>query len=350
MLTVFFCPFIKAAWEWLAAHREVLSAETQQTEDKKKERIRFFRDWGILFLCWIPVFLAFYPGAFAYDAQTEYVQVASRNFTTHHPLMHVLLLGGMIRGGNKLLGSYNVGIALYTILQMLVLSAVFSYTISWLYKRIKKPLTEVLALLFYGLFPVIPMYAVCTTKDTLFTAALLVVIVQMLTLFENPEKYFSKKRNWFMGITAAVAMMLLRNNGAYAYAVWIVAAFFILCLKKQKAALKGSFLGMTGAAVLTFLVISQLLAFVCKAEPGGKQEIFTVPIQQLARTYVFNPESYSTEDREILLEVLPEEEMTLQRYNPRLSDLLKVNFDNEAFAKNPADMRLCGSGLEHAVH
>ena len=56
-------------------------------------------------LCWIPVFLAVYPGFFVYDAQDELIQVQTRNFTTHHPLPHVLLLGGVILAVNKLIGS-----------------------------------------------------------------------------------------------------------------------------------------------------------------------------------------------------------------------------------------------------
>ena len=72
----------------------------------------FLRYWLVIFLCWIPVFLAFYPGAFVYDATDEYVQVATRSFTTHHPLAHVLLLGGMVCAGNKFFDSYNIGIAM----------------------------------------------------------------------------------------------------------------------------------------------------------------------------------------------------------------------------------------------
>ena len=60
----------------------------------------FLVTWLIIFVCWIPVFLAFYPGAFVYDAQDEYIQVVARTFTTHHPLTHVLLLGGAVGFGD----------------------------------------------------------------------------------------------------------------------------------------------------------------------------------------------------------------------------------------------------------
>ena len=75
--------------------------------------------WGI-------VLLAVWPGFFVYDAQEEFNQVAQRRFTTHHPLLHVLLLGGIISAGNKLFGSYNAGIACYMIFQMTVLALCFT--------------------------------------------------------------------------------------------------------------------------------------------------------------------------------------------------------------------------------
>ncbi len=78
-----------------------------------------------LILCWLPVFLAVYPGFFVYDAQDEYIQVATRTFSTHHPLVHVLLLGGVVCGIHKLTDSYNMGIACYTVFQMAAAAGVF---------------------------------------------------------------------------------------------------------------------------------------------------------------------------------------------------------------------------------
>ena len=83
-------------------------------ETGKEKAGRFLLRAGVIFLCYIPVFLAVYPGFFVYDAQDEYLQVVTRSFSTHHPLLHVLLLGGIIQLVYKLTGSYNLGIACYT--------------------------------------------------------------------------------------------------------------------------------------------------------------------------------------------------------------------------------------------
>ena len=63
--------------------------------------------------------------------------------------------------------------------------------------------------------------------------------------------------------------------------------------------------------------------------------MLTVPIQQMVRTYLYSPETYSEEEKELLFEFLPEDELHI--YTPRLSDLLKITFDNEYFQENKGE-------------
>ena len=100
VLTLFFAILIRRMWDLLHERTEKGVKKTVsdaimwplQQRENRTDLISFL----VIFLCWIPVFLAVYPGFFVYDAQDEYVQVATRMFSTHHPLVHVLLLGGMI--------------------------------------------------------------------------------------------------------------------------------------------------------------------------------------------------------------------------------------------------------------
>nr|WP_300842545.1 hypothetical protein [uncultured Acetatifactor sp.] len=59
-------------------------------------RVKFILpDWlcvAILLICWLPVWLSIFPGAFAYDAFTEWEQFRDGMITSHHPVLHVLLL------------------------------------------------------------------------------------------------------------------------------------------------------------------------------------------------------------------------------------------------------------------
>lgn len=63
------------------------------------------------------------------------------------------------------------------------------------------------------------------------------------------------------------------------------------------------------------------------------QETLTVPIQQLSRTWKYSPELFSEEDRETLFEILSEE--VLKRYNPKLSDMVKIDFQTEKYNEDP---------------
>lgn len=329
ILSLYFLPFICIAWEWLEKIWEKDSAVT----DKKQTDIRsYLIYWIVIFLCWIPVFLALYPGAFAYDAYHEYLQVENKMYTTHHPLAHVLLLGYFVYAGDILWNSFNTGIALYTICQMLFLSGVFSYTICYVKKKVNCKWFVLGMLIFYGLFPVIPMYAVCSSKDTIFTGAFLIVVIKMLQLLEDTEGFCKSKGNILISVTASVLMMLFRNNGFYAYVAWIVVIFagYFLLKKEKKGSIKILLILFSSAVI--FMGSSKILEMATRAEKGGSQEIMTVPIQQMVRTYQYSPQTYTEEEKELLFEMIPEREMHL--YTPRLSDLLKSKFQNEQFNEN----------------
>lgn len=326
ILCLYFMPFIIVLWEWLDV---VWKNDRGEAVNKKIGIKEFLVQWIVIFLCWMPVFLAFYPGAFVYDAYDEYMQVANGAFTTHHPLAHVLLLGGFVYVGNAIWNSYNIGIALYTLCQMVFLSGVFSYTISYIKKKINCKYIIGGMLAFYGLFPVIPMYAVCSSKDAIFTGAFLVVVIKVLQLFENQEEFYKNKGNVFISVLAAVVMMLFRNNGMYAYVVWgIIAVIACFLMKKNRVnVLRLAIILLT--SIILSVGCSKVLAVCTKADNSESQEIMTVPIQQMVRTYIYSPDTYTEEEKEMLFEIIPEEDMHL--YNARLSDLVKSKFRNQIF-------------------
>lgn len=84
-----------------------------------------------MLLCWLPGYLAYYPGICAYDITIQMGQVVSGSYGTHHPLAHTLLVGLFAKLGNGL-GDVNTGIALYTAFQLLCLALTFGAGIAWL--------------------------------------------------------------------------------------------------------------------------------------------------------------------------------------------------------------------------
>lgn len=328
VLTCLFAILIRKFWNFLGGmeERKRRLAEHIKLPDapvkaaKYADVLTFF----FLLLCWLPVLLAVYPGFFVYDAQEEWVQVASRTFTTHHPLVHVLMLGGIICAVHKFTDSYNLGIACYMIVQMMIVSGGFTYLLYYMRKKRVNRVIRLLSLFYFAFFPVIVMFTLCSAKDTLFTVALLMLLLALLNMGSNAEEFFSSIKQKLFFVLSAAAMMLLRKNGVYAFMVMAV----VLLIYHKKYLKK--MLILFAAAFLTYFLINVGLTAVLHAEGGENQEILTVPIQQLTRTYKFNPEAFEPEDVATLHEVLPEDALVL--YNPKLSDPVKVNFQNQTFA------------------
>ena len=223
----------------------------EEMPEKKRAALLFC----FFVLCWLPVFLAVYPGFFVYDAQDEFVQVETRQFTTHHPLPHVLMLGGIILAVHKLTGSYNLGIAAYTLLQMCVLSGVFTYVLSYMRRCGVKRLLRIITALYFAFFPVIVMFTLCSAKDGIFTAALLLLLISIYEMAKQGKNFFASRSFPILFCASAVVMMCFRHNGMYAFLVMVPLLFYAGNGIRKKL---GFLLGITFA--LYFMISGVLTA------------------------------------------------------------------------------------------
>ncbi len=328
VLSCLFTILVRKFWNFLGGMKDRKSKLAQhiQIPATPVEAAKYVDILTFLFmiLCWLPVLLAVYPGFFVYDAQDEWLQVASRSFNTHHPLVHVLMLGGIVCAVHKVTGSYNLGIASYTLIQMIIVAGGFTYLLSFMRKRKVSKAVRIVSLLYFAFFPVIVMFTLCSAKDALFTVALLLLLLSLLDMGSDKEVFFTSGKKMAFFVLSATAMMLFRKNGVYAFAVMVP-----VLLIYHKENLKKTGL-LIAAVFLSYFLINGGLTVALHAEGGEKQEMLTVPIQQLARTYKFNREVFEPEDIAALHEILPEEALVL--YNPKLSDPVKVHFRNNTFA------------------
>lgn len=308
----------------------------------------FFYIWAIIFLFWMPVFFALYPGAFVYDATEEYVEVISRQFTMHHPLLHVLALGGIVHLFEYIGAGANLGIAVYVLLQMLVMSAALSFVVRSFQMWGVTKRYAFITVLFFSIFPLFPLYAVCTAKDGLFTVFLLVSIVSMGNIIRladvkdaQPASHASapSMSDMVIFLVSSTLVMMLRNNGLYAYAATaLISAMTLIISRRQKPA---AFFGTT-ARLLILMVLSivlslggtRILKLATGATDGEHQEMLTVPIQQLARTYTYSPEAFTPDEEALLKAFIPEDYLTT--YSPRISDVLKSGFNNQYYESHRA--------------
>ena len=307
--------------------RAVSRQKEGEATDQGEKRWNKFSGWllpsALIFVMYLPVFLAVYPGFFVYDAQDELMQVVTRSFSTHHPLVHVLMLGGIIQLVHKLTGSYNAGIACYTVFQMLVMAGIFGWCIRKLEKWGVGKGYRILTTLYFGLCPVLVMFSLCSAKDGLFAGMLLIMTILLTELFKAPEEFWKQKGKLLLLLAASLGMMLLRHNGLYAFAVFSVLTVIYLKKDRKKAAL------YFGGILATYLVVSAGLTGILRADASENQEMLTVPISQMARVYQNRKEELPPEEKELLYQYLPQE--ALEHYTPKVSDGVKVHFNNEAY-------------------
>ncbi len=167
------------------------------------------------------------------------------------------------------------------------------------------------------------MFTLCSAKDTIFTVALLMLLLCMLEMGIAEERFFASRAGMAFFVLSALTMLLFRKNGIYAFAVMIPVLLFYHKKYLKKMGL------LLATVVVSYFLINGSLAAVLHAQDTENQEILTVPIQQLARTYKFNREIFTEDEIASLHEILPEEALAL--YNPKLSDPVKYRFQNEAY-------------------
>ena len=286
---------------------------------------------GIVFLliCWLPTWLSLYPGAFAYDAYDEWQQIKNSVITEHHPVLHVLLVGGLVEGMYGVTGNYNVGIAVYCFLQMILLASALSYSVCFLKELRLNKFIQYGTLIFYGISPVCSLFSICVTKDVLFTAAELVFFIYIFRLISNPQKFFDKKA-WRVGfVIATLGTMILRNNGLYVALIMLVLVGVLVKTYWKK------YLLLLVCIFLPYTIYVGPMYKALDVEEGGVQEMLSVPLQQMARVYYHDKENMSPEDIDLLCYYVSEE--NLLNYNSTLADPVKTYFDAEYFSENTVE-------------
>ena len=273
--------------------------------------------WTIL-ACYVPMLLILFPGSFAYDVPFQLEQVFIGRYSTHHPLLHTLLLGGCVKLGQTL-GCINLGAALYSVIQMTGLAACFAAACASIARQSGARAARRSAV-FFAAYPLHMMMAVNATKDVLFSG----LFVLTLALVREAMTARRVSGRLLAGIALAGAgMMLLRNNALYAVAVWLV---LLLVMYRRRA------LRTAGAALLALVLCvtanGALKAAVSAAE-GDLCEMLSWPIQQMARARSLHGDDLTDEEKAAIDELMPGESWAL--YDPTISDPVKFEFDTQAF-------------------
>lgn len=267
-----------------------------------------------LLICWLPCFLALYPGVFAYDVKAQVVQGSLMPFNRHHPLVHTLWILALQKLP-EVFRDPNAGAAANSILQSVLCAFAIAQACTTLRKAGSPAWTYLGMLVALAVLPASGVMAMSTTKDTLYGAALLWVCTQVFAGCFWPEKR-TRKGYWLCTGVAVALALLLRNNMLYAL---LVAAVLGLAFAKRDGK---RMLCMLLFGLALYVPADGLLNAALSPVKASTREMMSVPIQQMARVADRYPEWQQDEDFRCLFQG----ELS---YSPSLADSAKFIFRRE---------------------
>ncbi|MBE5800758.1 MAG: hypothetical protein E7319_00530 [Clostridiales bacterium] len=306
-------------------------ANLQANRSPKKESLlgritgNGFLVFLLLLFCWVPVWLAFWPGHFSADSLTQFYSYYNEDHSTHHPLIHTLVLGACLMLGIDLSpeGYATNGLALYCGIQMVVVAGCVAYACWWMKRRGVPVWARLIVTLLFALNPFYAPWTFYSQKDVIFGVLVMVFCLQLVDLW----RFGMKPLRLISFVLIAVLMMLFRNNGIYALALLIP---FVLWWAKGKR------IGMTAllaGCMALYIAVNSLMVNVLDAEKGSNVEILSVPLQQIARTLKVDPDAVAV-DTEGVIETLYWDVNPADAYHEMISDPVKWPVDYELLDEN----------------
>lgn len=295
------------------------------------DRGLFWLVWGILFLSWLPAFLACFPGTYGYDVPIQVAQVfriGGLTLDACNPLAHTLLVSGFVALGG-LLHNYPLGYALFILFQMIIVDTGCAKMIVFLRrKNCKWPLLA-MGMLWLMFHPGIQILVVNGTKDVLFGVFLLLFAMDFWDCVERKKP--TRGMLIRMGISALL-LCLFRNIGTSM--VLLLLLLCVLCKQWKK--------GIIGVLIGVYLLMG-VFSFICTSgfhlEQSNKRELLSLPMQQMAFVAYSALEGdgavqVTEEQMEAVYELIPDWKV-LTEFVPWSADPVKSVFQTDVLAANP---------------
>ena len=295
--------------------------------------------WLIMILCWLPLFLAYFPGMCGYDIASQLSMFITGSISTHHPVLHTELLGKLWLWSFSNFDGGTIGMAVYVVIQMMVLSLAFTYVILVLKMLGMADKCCYITAVFLGVFPLNGFMAISATKDTIFSAFFVVLFSSLLYCISVKEKGMFYWLNLMALIVSVAGTVAFRNNGKYAVAALCMGMIVVSLLRKApKFKYAMLFVLIAGAFTVSTFGINYIERNFWH-DPEGEREKYSVPFQQVLRTVNYHKEEIDPEIIESLTECVSDEFDFETGYFPESADPVKAHF-NAAYLHEPEIQRI----------
>lgn len=296
---------------------------------KKEILVIFLFSVGINVIC----LLTYYPGVGMNDGLNILYYGMSQ--AQQFPVFYCIGLTILKKVG-IVLGSLQYSVAIYSILQIICVSALYTWIYVWFSKKKAPKIMKWLVLIYFLLEPLLAMYAISMLKDTLFSLFLFVLMLLLYDLII--EKNNDIGRTWWIFFAVVLfGIIALRNNGSYI--VFPILLILIICCTNNRK----NIFAMIVFSIL--VVVVQKLLMIHFGVEQLFQEIAAIPLQQMAAVVANNGE-ISADQANFLNQLMPLNEMA-SKYNPETVDTLKWDgvFNRTFLNENKVEFLVTWAGM-----
>ena len=282
----------------------------------------------LCFICYTLYLLSYFPGMLSFDSLFQIQQgLGMYEMTSHHPIFHTLVITLCMKLGVICFNSYEIGTAIFSLLQILFMSFTFSFTIYYLLRKGLPKILIIFSSIFYIFYPVMAIYSITMWKDVPFALMFNLLLIIVYEIIINKDNFMKSKKNLVLLSFVMLLFSLFRNNGIYIIIIGIV-PIFIYCKKYWKQILI--------CFVLVFLIyqfINGPLLNMLNIKKGSIREALSVPLQQMARVVKNERENITDEKYKEIISFINCDDIA-SSYNPVLSDPIKECFNDNYFSEN----------------
>ncbi|MBO6195001.1 MAG: hypothetical protein J6O56_01495 [Bacilli bacterium] len=288
-------------------------------------KFSFVVNFSLIFIVSLIFLIKFYPGNLTYDSYNELMQTKGIiPLMNNHSILHTSILMLFVKFG-LLFKSVNLGVFLYSLFQIIIVSLVFSYILYFMAKQKVPMIFRIISIFFFAFHPINVFYSISVWKDVFFSLcfAVFTILVYYLT---NDKNYFKNRKNIVVFMIFSILLMYLRNNGIYVVIISLI-LLAIINRDSYKRVLP-IFIG-----IVTIFFASKILIFnMLNIKDFEIKETLSFPSQSIARIYKYDKKDLSSKDIK-QIELFYSNKIG-EVYNPIVSDNTKNELNQKYLLKH----------------
>lgn len=260
----------------------------------KQKLLTFFTFLVIPLLCFLLLYIVFYPGSYSVDSLDQYTQAITNEYNDWHPVLHTLLF---FKLPLALTRGWVGSIVLF---QVLIFSAVLAYAFYVICKYAGRKFT-VVCMAFVLLNPQLQVIALFPWKDAAFTICAVLLLAFCLQIYFSKGIWVQHPINTAVFVITIVCTTLIRHN-AVLFTLPLALAV-LLCVTKTRGLI------IAVSAIVLFAGIKFPLYSMLNVETPDQRQVETLglPMTVIGTVVTHAPEALDEETREFAYQVTPKE-------------------------------------------